>query len=636
LPIEHCGPNLTSKVASLPEKFDNTSKLTFVTSFFHIYNEEYDENKTIPWRVERFREIASTGIHLCVYTCPLLRPEIEKLVAEFPDNVRLMKVMEISETAVAGFVQQYKIEPDQCPLQAKLAPDTVTQDCQAKPVRLGLHIALVQLPQVRNETKDVADYMIVINSKTEFMCHTISENPWGSTHFAWIDFNISHVFHDKPRSLRFLEWLGSRDYFEDTCFVIPGCWDKWTGEHVHEITDRIHWRFCGGFFLGDAASIRHFHHLYLEHFPRFMAETHTLVWEVNFWAWLEHASDWFPPENTPASLRFLPYKHTWYKADHNDTIICDMWARTFSRRLLDISVVNTTEYDYPKIDGYHASSAAYLFHEGEHWLNTRYVNYWYYADGWYMFYDGTNIIRSKNVLSKLSTQYIPLDYREISETIDLPSYEMYSRGIEDVRLYSFEGGVKYIATTVGYHSTSGNRMIVGNYNTDTLELSDSHLIEPPTDTFSEKNWVPLVLDNPDSIYHGRELFIYQWGPFEVGEISEDNHQLHIVYREDSTRHAPFFHKMKGSANFVDTGKVLVGVVHFSEELRPRHYFHVLVELDRTTLEPIRYSDPFYFDHVSIEFCIGFAVTTDDYLFWISRMDRDPLLVRVPIETMNYV
>jgi hypothetical protein len=579
------------------EESNNTSKLTFVTSFFHIYNEEYDENKTIPWRVERFREIASTGIHLCVYTCPLLRPEIEKLVAEFPDNVRLMKVMEISETAAAGFVDIDKEN--------------------------------IQLPQVRNETKDVADYMIVINSKTEFMCHTISENPWGSTHFAWIDFNISHVFHDKPRSLRFLEWLGSRDYFEDTCFVIPGCWDKWTGEHVHEITDRIFWRFCGGFFLGDAASIQRFHHLYLEHFPRFLAETHTLVWEVNFWAWLEHASEWFVSSGDN-------YKHTWYKADHNDTIICDMWARTFSRRLLDFTGANTTEYDYPKIDGYNASSAAYLFHEGEHWLNTRYVNYWYYDDGWYMFYDGTNIIRSKNVLSKLSTQYITLDYREICETIDLPSYDTYSRGIEDLRLYSFDGRVKYIATTVGYHSNGGNHMIMGNYNTDTLNLTDSHLIEPPTDTFLEKNWVPLVLDNPDSIYHGRELFIYKWGPFEVGEIREGSHKLHIVYREDSTRHAPFFHKMKGSANFVDTGKVLVGVVHFSEELRPRHYFHMLVELDRTTLEPIRYSDPFYFDHVSIEFCIGFAVTTDDYLFWISRKDRDPLLVRVPVQTMNDV
>jgi hypothetical protein len=97
--------------------------------------------------------------------------------------------------------------------------------------------------------------------------------------------------------------------------------------------------------------------------------------------------------------------------------------------------------------------------------------------------------------------------------------------------------------------------------------------------------------------------------------------------------------MKGSANLVDMGDVLVGVVHFSEELRPRHYFHVLVELDRTTLEPLRYSDPFYFSAVSIEFCIGFSFRGSvvdgqrcgDYGFWISQMDRDPMLIRVPVE-----
>ena len=566
---------------------------TFVTSFFHIYNEEYDERKTIPWRIQRFREIAGAGIHICVVTCPRFSADVEALVAEFPDTVRMF-VVELATTEIAGFVAQH--------------PN-------------------LRLPAVRNEPKDTVDYLTVINAKTEFMARVVAENPWGSTHFAWIDFNISHVFFDLERSLQFLQWLGSRDHYEDSCFVIPGCWDGWTGERVDEITDRIHWRFCGGFFLGDAASILRFHTLYLEHFPRFLAEHGTLVWEVNFWAWLEAQTDWlkvYEPEHG--------YK-AWYKADHNDTIISDMWARTVARRVLDFPGVTTAVYDYPAVDGYHASSAAYLFHGGKHWLNTRYVNYWYYPDGWYMFYDGLRIIRSKNVLSELDQEtLLPLNYREMAETIDLPTYDMYSRGIEDLRLYALAETVKYIATTVGYHSTGGNRMVVGEYRVDAGDLANSRVIEPPTDTFIEKNWVPLILDNPVSEFHGRELFIYGWSPFSVGEIVAG--KLEIVYQTDKTRWAPFFHKMKGSANLVDTGEALVGVVHFSEELRPRHYFHVLVELDRTTLEPLRYSDPFYFSAVSIEFCIGFSVREGEYWFWISRMDRDPMLVRVPAENFG--
>ena len=558
----------------------NSNPPTFVTSFFYIYEKEYDPKKTIPWRIERFREIAATGIKLCIYVCPNLEKYIKELESDFPDNVRCMKTMEIQDTIIAKMVREH---------------------------------GEYGLPEKRSENKDVADYLIIINSKTEFMTHAMEENPWKSTHFAWIDFNISHVFFDKERSLRFLKYLGSRTWFEDSFFVIPGCWDKWSGEHIGHINDVIHWRFCGGFFMGDTASIRRFHALYMEHFPLFLAENHKLVWEVNFWAWLETRTDWLSVYETEHGRK------TWYKADHNDTIIGNIWARTFTKRLLDSHGVTTTVYPYPVVDGYNPSSAAYLYHKGTHWLNTRYVNYWYYPDGWYMFYDGTRIIRSISMLSPLEENedgiLSPVDYHQISETIDLPKYDMYSRGIEDIRLYALRDRIKYIATTVGYHSTGGNRMIIGDFHTDTLDLAGSHLIVPPTDTFVEKNWVPLVVNNPSSEFHGRELFIYSWGPFTVGELRDDHKtgvkRLEIIYREEKTRLAPFFHKMKGSATFVDRGDVLVGVVHFSEELRPRHYFHMMVELDRRTLTPLRYSNPFYFESVSIEFCIGFHFIPND-------------------------
>jgi hypothetical protein len=469
--------------------------------------------------------------------------------------------------------------------------------------------------------------MIYMHSRHEIIEDAISENPWDSTHFAWIDFNSPRLFSKKEESFSRLLEIAKYSFPLDTSYF-SGCWSKIDKDSVKNIFTSINWRFCGAFFLGDIKSFSIFADLYRKYFPLFLKKCGVFCWEVNFWAWLETNTDWLTAYE-PAH----GYK-AWYKADHNDTIIGDMWARTVSRRVLDMPGVTTAMYDYPAVDGYHASSAAYLFHGGKHWLNTRYVNYWYYPDGWYMFYDGTSIIRSKNVRSELDPDtMLPLNYLEMAETIDLPAYEMYSRGIEDLRLYATAGGtVKYIATTVGYHATGGNRMVVGEYRVDAGDLADSQIIEPPTDTYVEKNWVPLVLDNPVSEFHGRELFIYGWSPFTVGEVK--GNRLEIVYQTDKTRGAPFFHKMKGSANFVDTGGVLVGVVHFSEELRPRHYFHVLVELDRNTLAPLRYSEPFYFSAVSIEFCIGFSLRGGEYWFWISRMDRDPIVVRVPEENFG--
>ena len=104
--------------------------------------------------------------------------------------------------------------------------------------------------------------MYVINSKSEFMDHAVRENPWNTTHFAWVDFNLTHVFKEKLVSLRFLK--DTQDHiWKSSCFLIPGCWGKYNNIHHGHVTDCIHWRFCGGFFLGDAKSIQKFHRLYM-------------------------------------------------------------------------------------------------------------------------------------------------------------------------------------------------------------------------------------------------------------------------------------------------------------------------------------------------------------------------------------
>ena len=451
------------------------------------------------------------------------------------------------------------------------------------------------------------------------MADAIRKNPFGTTHFAWIDFNISHVLFNKAPSLSYLKALGQRT-FAPKMFAIPGCWDhKYDNVNIGHVTECIFWRFCGGFFIGDAESILHFDALYKTKYPEFLTAYNKLVWEVNFWAWLEVNSDWAPE---------------WYAAGHDDTIITNLSASYFSPKLCDLGSTKT-EYDYPAITGYNPGSASYVKFGGKHLLNTRYVNYWYYPDGGYMFYDGTNIIRTKNVLSILDDGdgLIPRNYDEMDEsTIDLPRHDTYSRGIEDIRLYedAESGRLKYIATTVGYHGTGGNRMVIGNYDYETRTYSDSRLIQPPTDTWCEKNWVPLP---------GGNKFVYKWAPMEIGEIIDGN-RLEIVTRHEETVNIPLFSKMKGSAPFVEYDGNLVGVIHFSEETKPRHYFHMIVILDKETFRPVRYSESFVFANIGIEFCIGFDVSESDskYLFWISQFDREPALISIDIDKIkcNYI
>jgi hypothetical protein len=54
----------------------------------------------------------------------------------------------------------------------------------------------------------------------------------------------------------------------------------------------------------------------------------------------------------------------------------------------------------------------------------------------------------------------------------------------------------------------------------------------------------------------------------------------------------------------------------------------LVLLKKNSFEPVKYTDPFYFQNVGVEFSIGFTKIDKEYVFWISQMDRDPLMIRV--------
>jgi hypothetical protein len=338
----------------------------------------------------------------------------------------------------------------------------------------------------------------------------------------------------------------------------------------------------------------------------FIREHKKLFWEINFWAWLEANTDW---------------KTDWYFGKHNDKII-NIPTKYYASLLHD--KLERTVYDYPKIWNFFPSSASYLNHNGEHILNTRYVNYSFYLNGYYDIKHPENTIITRNMLSILNDHLIPISYNEMNEyNIGLKSYDLYSIGLEDIRLYSYKDNIKFIATNVNYVGDIANRMIIGDYDIKSCLFLNSKIIQPPTQTPCEKNWIPL--NNGEE-----ECFIYKWSPFEIGKINHDTNHLEIIKSYEIK--SPDFHRIRGSTIFIDNinQKDLIGLVHFSEETSPRQYYHMLVTLDKETKLPISYSDPFCFQHYGVEFCIGFTIKNNKYVFWISKKDNDAIMVSIDI------
>jgi hypothetical protein len=272
-------------------------------------------------------------------------------------------------------------------------------------------------------------------------------------------------------------------------------------------------------------------------------------------------------------------------------------------------------------------------------LNTRYVNYTYSQEGYYIFQHPEEYIISKNIFCKLNSQNLtPIEFHEMDgDTVDLiPT--IYTEkdqcnifGLEDIRLYKFYDKVRFIATNRNFAPMHKNRMIIGDYCCKTLSYNNCKVIHPPTDTWCEKNWIPLIKDLGDGFQE--EYFIYQWSPLKIGKIDYLNDQLNIIVTYTYTMNAPEFYRVRGSSIFIDNGEHLVGVVHFSEETIPRNYYHMLVSLEKDSFRPKSYSNFFHFQEIGIEFCTGFHIHESKYVFWISKMDRDAEMVAIDVENI---
>lgn len=568
--------------------------ITFVTAIVDIYNENHYNNNTknLDFRIEQFRYIANTNVPLCVYVCVNTRPYIEKLIEEGYTNIKIMDEMYNISNQFLIFNMLFSQKQN------------------------------LNLPIIRTEHKDTFEYLTLMHCKIDFIENTMNVNPWNHENFAWIDFNIMHVGKSQEEKFCLQKYLCdisqlSGDYLDKV--VVPGCWPK--GSQINYVAHQINWRFCGGFFIGNNKTLREFYDLYTLYLPEFLATYNTMVWEVNFWSWLECEKNWSP---------------LWYESDHNQKILevpFIMEKKCNDNEILTLNnmcdIASTLEY--VKKQDFVPSSSAYIFYNGEHLLNVRYVNYMMDDNGYYHYRDHSNIVKTQNHLYHLDMDIIPSLQENkggwMNENkITLEKYQSFSQGIEDIRLYEFKGKLRFIATTIQYYSTNGARMMVGDYDHNNMAYDNVKIIDSPTNSFFEKNWAPII--GPSD----KELLVYSWNPMRIGEI--DGNTL-IFTKTYDTNHLPLLQKCKGSTCFFDNGdNTYIGTVHYNTDTFPRQYYHMIVILD-ANLQPIKASSPFVFFKHSIEFCIGMAIRSHSYVFFISQMDRSPMNIIMRKESLYF-
>jgi hypothetical protein len=251
------------------------TSITFVTALMNIYNKSVDDKQTEIMYCN-FEKIANSGINICLYSDNYYYQKLSEIIIPYP-NVKLMSVFNLEDTFFYKTCKKFDYS----------------------------------LPNNRNIEKDTDNFMIFQNSKIEFISQAMKENPWNSTHFAWIDFNIASFIKKMIHCYDYFTYL-SKKKLSGSFLTFPGCWkitDKDSEYFMESMFNNINWRFCGSFFIGDTKSIFSFFELSKIYFEIFMKEHKKLIWEVNFWAWLEK--------------EYL-IQPKWYNSDHNDKIITEL------------------------------------------------------------------------------------------------------------------------------------------------------------------------------------------------------------------------------------------------------------------------------------------------------------------------
>jgi len=490
----------------------------------------------------------------------------------------------------------------------------------------------LQLPSIRNEEKDTIHHLWNMLHKIPCLAEGVRFNPFQTDFFAYIDFHSPTFFRDK-RTVRFLkEHFGKGTHLFCTSkeIQIPGCWSKYI---EGDIRNQIHWRFCGAFVFGPSRAILEFEEIYKQHFHSFFKEI--LTWEVNYWAWLETHTHWKPQ---------------WYQADHNDTLV--RVPNVFGFHIFG-SPDKINRYSYPDLSPYRPMSASITNYQGHKILNTRYVNYWIFDNGAYWYPEDEHKIRTKNICSVLDSSLHPVCYIE-TENPSLPKRTgVFSEGVEDIRLFVSKetGELMFIGSTLEYSYMDKIRMMVGKYaiewpedevelvlESDTsvsshssplsVSLTNCKLLVPPSDTWCEKNWAHIPFGERDG-------FIYKWHPMlEIGVLDSSSDsdsrspplaKLTIVHT--SLTNTEIFRTMKGSTSFVSWNAQWIGLVHFSEDVTPREYYHRLVVLD-DMYKVAKISESFCFFKRGVEFCMGMDILGQTFVFWISQKDREPAMIEI--------
>jgi hypothetical protein len=251
----------------------------------------------------------------------------------------------------------------------------------------------------------------------------------------------------------------------------------------------------------------------------------------------------------------------------------------------------------------------------EYLLNLRFVNYTT-ENGPNVNINNKGIYISLNKVFKFYKNFQIIDenklimpplLKEISKNIN--KYNKNIIGIEDVKIFNFDGIIKIIGTS---QDKIGNiKGVIGEYNYDNNEIINFKYINV---TFNrkiiEKNWVYF------KNFNNELKIIYKWYPLQICDIKNNN--LILIRQVNMSID---FLNVRGSSCGISFNNEIWFICHINDD---KNYFHLFVVFD-IYMNLKKYSNKFKFQNYRIEFCLGLEIIDNKLIICYSLNDSTSII-----------
>jgi hypothetical protein len=271
----------------------------------------------------------------------------------------------------------------------------------------------------------------------------------------------------------------------------------------------------------------------------------------------------------------------------------------------------------PTPQHYHISSCSIIVDDGLK-CNLRAINYVYTKDGDYISRDADGIVRTKNYIVDLDNQFLIQHMVELKECDNVTIYPCHILGMEDVRLF---GNCYFFCTRLDVTANHNPKIGFGTYNN---KGETTKMIILGDDDKTEKNWLPI--DQGDTCH-----IIYSFYPLIINNLNLETGLITpLVNRYIDHNNLSTFRGSAVPIRYKDGWLCTVHQVYYHKK---RIYLHRFVWLSQDYLI-VKYSDPFYFEKIGVEFNLGIACHEKGLIMTYSVDDAHSTLSILSYDDLN--